>query len=142
MNNIIQAAQHLRDIQKPTTAKQAPEENGIRLATILRSDGDELRVNWSEFKGRNFVNLRIWSQGDNEQWWPQKDKGLTVRLSELSDFAEGIGKALELATQAPDESPRPNNPVGTPQRGQGRSTSLKNGHDSNFDDDVSDVGRG
>ena len=68
------------------------QENGDRLATIKRSGGDELRINWSQFEGRNFVNAQVWSNG-----YPQKDKRITIRLSELPAFAEGIEIALDRA---------------------------------------------
>ena len=35
------------------------------------------------------------------QWFPVKEMGLTIRLAELADFAEGIGKAVELAIESP-----------------------------------------
>ncbi len=40
--------------------------------------------------------------------FPVKEKGLTVRLAELPDFAEGIGKAVDMAlegAQTPLQAP-------------------------------------
>ena len=98
MADLRQAAGQLRTQLHPTDQpRSAPEENGERLATISRSEGEELRLNWSEFNGHHFLNLRIWAQGDDGAWWPQKDKGLTVRIRELADFAEGVAVALDRA---------------------------------------------
>ena len=113
METLTGMAARLRD----SHSRQAPEENGVRLATIPRRDGDELRVNWSEYKDHNFVNLRVWREGSEGQWFPVKEMGLTIRLAELADFAEGIGKAVELATAAPQataqahEAPATNPPA-------------------------------
>ena len=101
MTDLHQAAARLHDAQRPLAATRAPEENGVNLATIPRRDGDQLRVSWAEYQGRNFVNVRVWTEGSDGQWWPQKDKGLTVRLAELPDFAAGIAKAVDMALEVP-----------------------------------------
>jgi hypothetical protein len=95
MADLRQAAGRLRTQLRPSDRpRTAPEENGERLATIPRSEGEELRLNWSEYNGHHFLNIRLWAQGDDGTWWPQKDKGLTVRVRELPDFAEGVAAAL------------------------------------------------
>ena len=68
------------------------QENGDRLATIKRPDGDELRLHWSEYEGHHFLNIQIWSGG-----YPQKDKRITVGLSALPEFAAGVEAALDRA---------------------------------------------
>jgi hypothetical protein len=50
--------------------------------------------------GRNFLSLRVWNRREGG-WWPDKEKGLTVRLRELADFADGVAKAVELAAKEP-----------------------------------------
>ena len=144
MGNLDSMAARLRDSQAPLPEKQAPEENGVRLATIPRRDGDELRVNWSEYKGHNFVNLRIWREGDGG-WFPVKEMGLTIRLAELADFAEGIGKAVELAIASPQAAPQAQvapSRSNTPRKRVRRPTAQKNAPtEFPFDDDISDLGR-
>ena len=54
-----------------------------RLATVKRYDGDDLRDNWAEYNEHNFVNIRVWTPGDDGAWFPVKGKGLTVRLPDL-----------------------------------------------------------
>lgn len=73
-----------------------PEENGVRLSTIPRGDDEELRLSWAEYNGKHFLNIRIWSRRE-DTWWPEKGKGLTVRVHELADFADGVSKAVEMA---------------------------------------------
>ncbi len=91
MADLRQAAGRLRTQLRPSDRpRTAPEENGERLATIPRSEGEELRLNWSEYNGHHFLNIRLWAQGDDGTWWPQKDKGLTVRVRELPDFQRAL----------------------------------------------------
>jgi Transcriptional Coactivator p15 (PC4) len=81
-------------------SRPPPEENGQRLATINRGKGEELRVNWSTYEGKPFLSIRQWNQNDDGQWWPDKARGVTIRIRELSDFAEALSQALDLAQEA------------------------------------------
>lgn len=72
-----------------------PVDTGERLATIRRSDSEELRVSWAEYEGHHFLSLRMWTQDIDGDWWPDKTKGCTVRPRDLPAFAEGIAKALD-----------------------------------------------
>ena len=92
---LAEKAAALREHQRPE--RKAPVENGERLVTIARNDNDELRLNWAEYNGHNFLNVRVWTQGDDGQLFPHRDKGLTVRIAELADFAEGVEMALQRA---------------------------------------------
>ena len=74
---LSEKAAALRERQRPE--RTAPVENGERLVTIARNDNDELRLNWAEYNGHNFLNVRVWTQSDDGQWFPHRDKGLTVR---------------------------------------------------------------
>jgi len=96
---LSEKAAALRDHQRPHAhaERQAPVENGERLVTIQRHEGDELRLNWAEYNGHHFLNIRVWTQGDDGQLFPHRDKGLTVRVAELADFAEGVEMALQRA---------------------------------------------
>ncbi len=77
--------------------RTAPFERGERLATALRGDREELRITWTEYNGRHFLSLRIWTRDTSGQWWPTKDKGLAIRRNELADLAEGVAAALDRA---------------------------------------------
>jgi hypothetical protein len=74
-----------------------PAENGRRIATLKRSDNEEVRVNWSEFEGKPFLSLRFWKRGDDGQWWPDGKRGISIRIRELPDLAAAIAEALDLA---------------------------------------------
>lgn len=102
---LLEKALALRERQRPE--RKAPVENGERLVAIPRNDGDELRLNWAEYNGHHFLNVRVWTQGDDGQFYPHRDKGLTVRIAELPSFAEGVEMALKRAldgAQTPTET--------------------------------------
>lgn len=95
---LSQAAARLREKLAPEPKRTGPpEENGARLATIKRGDDEELRLSWAQYNGRNFLNIRVWKKGEDGAWWPEKSKGMTVRVRELADFADGVGMAVARA---------------------------------------------
>jgi hypothetical protein len=85
----------------PQGLRPAPVENGVRLATFPRPDGQqlrELRVNYANYNGRPYVALRLWHQLPDGRYVPDAVVGVTVRLRELAVFYAAITRALELAT--------------------------------------------
>lgn len=86
-----------------TPARQPPQDEGRRLATLQRSDSEQVRLSWCEWNGRPFVNLRQWKRDASGGWWPSKDKGLTIKIRELADLADGIEEALDLALELQEE---------------------------------------
>ena len=89
-------AEQLREANLPfRRTTTAPVENGPRVATIARSANEEMRVNWSEFEGHPFVQIRIWNHRSGE-WWPDVKRGSSVRIRELPDFAAAIADCLDL----------------------------------------------
>lgn len=75
----------------------APVDTAERLATLERSENEEVRVSWAEYEGKPFLSIRLWTRGADGQWWPDKTKGITVRLRELATFADGLALALDKA---------------------------------------------
>jgi hypothetical protein len=70
----------------------------ILLVTLPRGDGrDELRVRLCEYRGRAYVDVRVWSRPEGEtQFKPAK--GCTIKLRELA----AVAGALDEATQRID----------------------------------------
>lgn len=91
------AAQDLRQAYPGKPQASAPVDNGKRLATIVRGDAEELRVSWAEYEGHPFLSLRVWKKDSSGSWWPDKAKGLTIRLRELADFIDGVAAAVDEA---------------------------------------------
>lgn len=94
---VAQLRRQLAEDAPAPGARTAPAERGERLATIARSDSEELRVTWDAYEGRPYLSLRFWTRGTDGQWWPDRARGVTVRRHELATFAEGLEAALERA---------------------------------------------
>jgi len=65
------------------------------FAAIPTRRGEELRIAFSQFKGRTFLAIRIWYD-DNGEMKPS-NKGVNIGIDHLPEIADGIAKALEAA---------------------------------------------
>jgi hypothetical protein len=75
-----------------------PEEQGRRLATLRRpKDHAEIRLTWCEYEGHPYLNIRVWAEGHDGQFWPQKERGFSIRLRELPELADAVAEAMALA---------------------------------------------
>ena len=62
------------------------------LATIERSDTEQLQISISEYKGRSYFNLRIHYTTDGGQTWLPTKKGVTFAPDQLDILSEAIEK--------------------------------------------------
>lgn len=63
------------------------------LATIQRSDTEQLQMSVSEYKGKSYFNLRIfYTTDDGANWLPTK-KGVTFTPDQLDLLTEAIEEA-------------------------------------------------
>lgn len=62
------------------------------LARIERGEKQELRLSISEYKGKSYLDARIFFTKDGENWFPTQ-KGITVYPNDLDTFAEAIEEA-------------------------------------------------
>lgn len=90
-------AQHSRSVNDTAPTRTAPVEQGERLTTASRGDSEELRMTWTEYKGRPFLSIRLWSRDTSGQWWPTKDKGIAIRRHELANLADAVVAAMDRA---------------------------------------------
>jgi hypothetical protein len=77
---------------------------GRVLASIPRGRKDPRGDHWEEFRvsleyynGSPYVSLRLFERGGDGRFYPVKNKGCSVRLSEGRQVADAILDALELA---------------------------------------------
>ena len=87
-------------LRRKDGGREAPQETGKRLAAIDLGDGEEMRLTWGEWHGRYYLALRVWRKDRGGTWWPCKDRGVTVRASDLPAFVEGVSAAVCEATLA------------------------------------------
>lgn len=63
------------------------------LATIDRSDTEQLQISVSEYKGRSYLNMRIfYTTDDGASWLPTK-KGVTFAPEQLDLLSDAIEEA-------------------------------------------------
>jgi hypothetical protein len=76
-----------------------PQESGKRIGTVKRSENEEIHINWSEFEGKPFVSVPLWTRANDGTWWPDPQRGLSFRLRELADVGEALAACMDLADE-------------------------------------------
>jgi hypothetical protein len=64
------------------------------IGEIERGETEVLRISTEEYKGRKYLDLRIYFENNDGEWKPTK-KGVTVQPERLDDFLELVKKAKE-----------------------------------------------
>jgi len=63
------------------------------LATIERSDTEQLQIAVSEYKGKSYLNMRIFYTTDQGATWIPTKKGVTFAPEQLDLLEEAIQEA-------------------------------------------------
>lgn len=63
------------------------------LATIDRSDTEQLQISVSEYKGRSYLNMRIFYTTDDGATWLPTKKGVTFAPDQLDLLSDAIDQA-------------------------------------------------
>lgn len=69
---------------------------GKILATIERSETEQLQIGVSEYKGKSYFNLRIYYTTDGGATWLPTKKGVTFAPDQLDVLEEAIQEAKTL----------------------------------------------
>ena len=69
--------------------------DGKILATIERSDTEQLQISLSEYKGTNYSNMRIFFTNDGGASWIPTKKGVTFTAEQLDTLTEAIEEAKQ-----------------------------------------------
>jgi hypothetical protein len=64
------------------------------IGEIERGETEVLRVSTEEYKGRKYIDVRIYFENDEGEWKPTK-KGVTIQPDRLDDFLDLIKKAAK-----------------------------------------------
>lgn len=65
------------------------------LATIERSDTEQLQISVSEYKGKSYLNMRIYYTTDDGATWLPTKKGVTFSPDQLDMLTEAIEAARQ-----------------------------------------------
>ena len=63
------------------------------MATIERSDTEQLQISLSEYKGTSYLNMRIFFTNDGGATWIPTKKGVTFTADQLDMLSEAIEEA-------------------------------------------------
>ena len=63
------------------------------LATIERTETEQLQISVSEFKGKSYLNLRIFYTTDEGAPWIPTKKGVTFSPDQLDILTDAIEEA-------------------------------------------------
>ena len=63
------------------------------LATIERSDTEQLQISISEYKGRSYLNMRINKKKEDGATWLTTKKGVTFAHEQIDLLEEAIQEA-------------------------------------------------
>ncbi len=66
----------------------------MMIGEIERNETEVVRVGVEEYKGRKYVDIRIYFENDAGEWKPTK-KGVTVSPEKMAEFIALINKAKE-----------------------------------------------
>jgi hypothetical protein len=92
-----QAYQHEAAVRGKGPEPADSEEASKPLATIRRSDSEELRLEWSSYMGHPYLSLRLWGKDRSGRWWPDPKRGVSIRLGELEEARDALNEAIRLA---------------------------------------------
>jgi len=78
---------------------------------IPRTPKSEVRIQMTEYKGRDYINVRLYrdmvnKETGNREWFPTK-KGIAIPLEQLTDYITVL-QALAYEADPPDELPKEN----------------------------------
>ncbi|MHB8368808.1 MAG: hypothetical protein ACYDBP_03835 [Leptospirales bacterium] len=118
MSGLQQKANELRSTLPKSGGGTAPQDTGIRLTTFPRPEG-ELRFTWNIYEDRPYLRFQLWSKSDDGSFWPVKGQGLTIKVKELPDLAEGVQKALDRALKEGGQVRGSNPPANRAHEGAG-----------------------
>ena len=65
------------------------------LATIDRSETEQLQISVSEYKGKSYLNMRIYYTTDEGATWLPTKKGVTFSPEQLDLLTEAIEAARQ-----------------------------------------------
>lgn len=63
------------------------------LATIQRTDTEQLQISVSEYKGKSYLNMRIFYTTDEGATWIPTKKGVTFSPDQLDLLEEAVQEA-------------------------------------------------
>ncbi len=70
-------------------------DEGKMLATVPRSATEQMQIAIKEFKGRSYLDMRIFYTTDDGQTWLPTKKGVTCSPENLETLRDAIDEAMK-----------------------------------------------
>ncbi|PKL38784.1 MAG: hypothetical protein CVV44_07910 [Spirochaetae bacterium HGW-Spirochaetae-1] len=69
---------------------------GVIIKDIKKSNNEIIRIEVSEFKGHELINIRIWypaiDNASGDMLYKPTQKGVTLNISDFNDLQDGIAR--------------------------------------------------
>jgi hypothetical protein len=62
------------------------------ICEIVKSENEHIRISTEEFKGRKYIDIRIYFENDEGQWKPTR-KGVALSPGAVDEVIEGLRQA-------------------------------------------------
>ncbi|MCR5260468.1 MAG: transcriptional coactivator p15/PC4 family protein [Candidatus Gastranaerophilales bacterium] len=70
-------------------------DEGTILGTIARSATEQLQIAIKSYKGKSYLDLRIFYTTDDGQTWLPTKKGVTVSPKDLTTLKDAVEEAMK-----------------------------------------------
>lgn len=79
-----------------STGADAAADSRTFILEVQKNNTERLRVSVSEYRGRTFVDLRVWYVGEDGSYRPSS-KGVTIRPAQVAEIVQGLMLAARAA---------------------------------------------
>jgi hypothetical protein len=70
-------------------SSETPSPLAAAFLDIRKSDSERLRVTISEYRGRTFIDLRVWYSTENGELKPGR-AGVSLRPDQIAEVTQGL----------------------------------------------------
>lgn len=94
-NNLFTQKRLYDRIKKSQNKKERKMADAKILATIDRTDTEQLQISISEYKGKSYLNMRIFYTTDDGATWLPTKKGVTFTPDQIDILTDAIEAAKQ-----------------------------------------------
>jgi len=83
-----------------------PEQNYL-VHSITRNESEEIRVQLRKYKGKVFIDFRVWFQMEGETVYRPTKRGVTLAIEHLPELEKAVAKLRKASAKlmAPEQEP-------------------------------------
>ena len=90
-----------------------PQESSTLVHSFPRGENEEVQLALTRYKGRFYIDLRLWFHNEGEEGFKPTKKGIAFSVDHLEDLENGVRQLSEACSKlktdsvSPDHQPRP-----------------------------------